>query len=69
MAEGEVLVQVVKRTGRIDRVKPEEAPPVVELMLRPNERVISLELRESYWQRPERKTGDWHWTAYVEVRL
>lgn len=63
------LVQIVKRTGRIDRVKPEHAPPVVELEIGDNQRVISIDLHEVVFGDLDRKTRDWRWTAYVETRL
>lgn len=62
------LVQVQKRRGKIERVRPEDGPPVVELYLMDNERVISLDLSEDWWY-GDRKTRDWSWTAYIEARL
>lgn len=63
------LVQIVKRTGRLLRLKPEDRPPVVELHLEEHERVVSFDLTEDWDYSAERKTSDWRWTAYVEVRL
>lgn len=62
------LVQVSKREGRIDRVRPSDAPPVVELDLEPNQRIVSIELRK-VWSSGDRKTDDWAWTAYIENRV
>ena len=62
------FVQVTKRQGKIKRVPPAEGPPVVELLLEPNESIISIELTEDWWY-GERKTRDWSWTAYIAHRM
>ncbi len=62
------LTQISKRSGRIERVRPEHAPPVIELGLEPGQYVVSVELKEEYAYRP-RKTADWSWTAYVVTPL
>jgi hypothetical protein len=62
------LVQIEKRRGHVARVKPEHAPPVVELNLRPGQYVVSIELTED-WSYGDRKTTDWSWTAYVATQL
>ena len=61
------LVQIEKRKGKINRVKPPDAPPIVELHLEPHQRVISIELTEDWWY-GDRVTRDWSWTAYIESR-
>lgn len=65
---GQNLVQITRHHGSISRVKPGHGPPVIELHLGPNERVVSIELTED-WTYGDRKTSDWSWTAYVETRL
>lgn len=62
------LVQIQKRTGWIDRV-PRGDTPIVELQLLDNQSIVSIELREAIFDRPERKTVDWRWTAYIATRL
>lgn len=60
------LVQVVKRSGEVARVRP-GVTPVVELDLEPHQRVISFELLEAYvFSSSDRKTKDWKWVAYIE---
>jgi hypothetical protein len=61
------LVQIVKHKGRIDRV-PRDDTPVVELDLQPDQRVVSIELKEAMFSAPDRKTVDWRFVAYVETR-
>lgn len=62
------LVQIIKLTGTIERVKP-GVTPVIELQLEDNQRVVSVDLGEKILFHSQRKTTDWHWTAYVETRL
>lgn len=62
------LVQVIKREGKIERVHLEDGPPVVELVLKPNESIISIELTQDWWY-GERKTRDWSWTACIARRM
>ena len=62
------LVQVSKRTGRINRVKNGETP-VIELFLADNESIVGVELKDWGHLWPERKTVDWTWTAYIATRL
>jgi hypothetical protein len=64
---GSVLIQVVQRTGKIERVRRGEVP-VVELFLFDHQRIVSIELREAMFESRTRKTKDWYWTAYVESR-
>jgi hypothetical protein len=63
------LVQIVKHTGRINRVKPGEEP-VIEIVLQPGQYVVSVKL-EKVWlsSRSERVTDDYDWTAYVATQL
>ncbi len=63
-----VLTQISKRSGRIERVRPEHAPPTIELYLEPGQYVTGVELKEEYAYR-DRKTTDWFWTAYVVTPL
>ncbi len=63
------LVQIQKRTGRIDRVRREHAPPVIEIDLEPNQYIVGVELREDVLFHSERVTSDWEWTAYVASTL
>lgn len=62
------LVQVVKRQGEIDKVARDDIP-IVELHLEDNQRIVSMDLRPKLYDRADRKTVDWKWTAYVETRL
>jgi hypothetical protein len=62
-----VFVQISERRGAIDRVR-RGTTPVVELELEPNQRVVSIDLRKTTYDDPERKTVDWRYLAYVESR-
>lgn len=62
------LVQIRKHVGRIDRV-PRGETPIIELQLLDNQSIASIELREAFFDRPERKTVDWTWVAYIATRL
>jgi hypothetical protein len=64
------LVQITERSGRVDRV-PRGEKPVVELHLEENQSIVRFELQdgERYFDRPERKTVDWTWTATIATRL
>jgi len=58
--------QVSKREGRIPRVKPEDAPPVIELDLERGQYLVSVELENTTrFTDHHRKTDDWKWTAFV----
>jgi hypothetical protein len=62
------LVQIVKQTGEISRV-PRGVTPVIELFLEPHQYVANVELNERMFDHPDRKTVDWHWTAFVVTPL
>lgn len=61
------LIQITRRTGTIKRV-PRGEKPIVELHLKPCERLLNFSLREAIFDRAERKTVDWHWEADIEWR-
>lgn len=63
------LVQIERRTGWINRVKPEDQPPILELDLADNQTVVSADMRESFFSPEHRRTTDWYWTAYIATRL
>lgn len=63
------LIQIERREGKVKRVKGSE-PPTIEFRLRRDQRVISIKLREdTLWDRSDRTTRDWSWTAFIETRL
>lgn len=62
------LVQISKRSGRIDRVKRGETP-VIELHLEPEQYVANVELHEIDRYDLARKTVDWSWTVFVVTPL
>lgn len=62
------LVQITKRSGRIDRVKY-GITPLIELHLEPGQYVSNTELWQSPYPAQHRKTIDWYWTAYVVTPL
>lgn len=67
----ERLAQVVKRSGRIERV-PKGTTPVIELRLVDDQYVtgVALEQLDPFGAAAmERKTADWEWTVYVVTPL
>jgi hypothetical protein len=64
------LVQISERSGRVDRV-PRGEKPMVEIQLEEHEQIVRFELHdgERFFDRPERKTVDWTWTATIATRL
>jgi hypothetical protein len=66
---GQVLTQIVKQTGTVDRV-PRGETPVVELHLNPGQYIAGFELQMIRpYDDHERKTKDWRWAAYVVTPL
>jgi hypothetical protein len=63
-----MLVQITRRKGCIERVRP-GVTPIIELDLEPHQRVVSVELSEYLFGGRERKTTDWYWTAFVATYL
>jgi hypothetical protein len=60
-----VLTQISRRRGRIERVQ-RGYTPIVELELQTGQYVANVELEElGRYDRPDRKTVDWRWTAYI----
>lgn len=57
-------IEVERIQGVIERV-PRGTIPKVELQLKDEDRIISVELRESAYDNIDRKTVDWKWSAYV----
>lgn len=62
------LVQISKRSGRIDRV-PSSDTPFIEIYLAPGQYVSNVALEPIEMFHSSRKTRDWRWTAYIVTPL
>lgn len=62
----ERFVQIEKREGVIRKVR-KGTTPIVVLRLWDTERLVSIDLRETMFEHPRRKTSEWFWTAYIET--
>jgi hypothetical protein len=62
------LVQIVSRSGQARTPSSTYQPPgLIELNLEPNQRVVQVDWSRGFDSRG-RKTVDWTWTVWIEVR-